>query len=76
MDYVLYGNVGHKYLVKIKNTQRRRTWEMIVENSVDERLTLHRRTGTQVVIPAPNFAETKIYHEKIPNYCPLIIGLI
>jgi hypothetical protein len=35
---------------------------MIVEKSVDERLTLHRRTGTQGVIPLPNFADT--------NYIP------
>ncbi len=35
---------------------------MIVAKSVDERLTLHRRKGTQDVIPEPNFADTN----KIP----------
>lgn len=35
---------------------------MIVEKSVDERLTLHRRNGTQDIIPEPNFADTN----KIP----------
>ena len=36
---------------------------MIVENSVDELMALHRRTGTQHVIPESNFADTnKISH--------------
>jgi hypothetical protein len=35
---------------------------MIKVKSVDERLILHRRTGTQGVIPLPNFADTN----KIP----------
>jgi hypothetical protein len=62
LDYVLYGNVGHKLFGKIKNTQRRRPWEMIVENSVDELMALHRRTGTQDAISYVNFVDTN----KIP----------
>jgi hypothetical protein len=62
LDCILYGDKGHKLFGKIKNTQRRRTWEMIVEKSVDELMALHRRTGTQHVIPESNFADTN----KIP----------
>jgi len=62
LDGILYGDVGHKHFGKIKNTQRRRTWEMIVEKSVDERLTLHRRKGTQDAISYVNFVDTN----KIP----------
>ncbi len=62
LDGILNGDKGHMLFGKVKNTQWRRTWEMIVEKSVDERLTLHRRTGIQGVIPSPNFADT--------NYIP------
>jgi hypothetical protein len=59
LDCILYGKVGHKLFWKIKNTQRRRTWEMIIEKSVDEQRTSRRRTGLQGVNSQPNFANTK-----------------
>jgi hypothetical protein len=62
LDCILYGKVGHKLFGKIKNTQRRRTWEMIVEKSVDQQLTSRRRIGLQDVNSQPNFANTN----KIP----------
>jgi hypothetical protein len=49
---------------------------MIVEKSVDEQLTSRRRIGLQDVNSQPNFANTKKYHEKIPNYCPTISSLV